>query len=381
MSMLRAGVWLLFATLVAFAAAGASAQDAQQLFAEGFELLGQNKAVQAAAKFERGLKSDPNNAMARFYLGEAYLATGEGEKARSQWGKSLESDPKSEVAVAARKRLTEASAAPAGGKTGNGGVAAGTVFRDCPQCPEMVVITPGRFVMGSPRDESSREESEGPPRMVTLAAPFAAGKFEVTFDEWDACVADAGCANVKDEGWGRGQRPAINMSYPQAVAYSEWLTRKTGKPYRLLSEAQWEYAARAGTQEATWWGQDAARACRFANVSDQARKRAYQLSTDAFECDDGDGSTAPVGAFKPNAFGLHDMLGNVWEWVEDCHNGSFQGAPTDGAVWNEGNCNRRMTRGGSWYDKPEVVRLAQRSWTLAKDRSSNLGFRVVRPLP
>lgn len=369
--------------VLATAFSPSNGQDAQALFAEGFDLLAKGDAKQAIVRFEGGLRVEPNNALARFYLGEAYRAVGSLDKARAQWRKSISLDPTGETAGQARRRLAEGGDEDQKGAIDSTGPKPGTVFRDCPTCPEMVVVPAGRFVMGSPRSEAGRDETEGPPRLVTLSAPLAVGRFEVTFAEWDACVADGACPAAKDEGWGRGQRPVINISHPQAKTYATWLAQKTGKPYRLLSEAEWEYAARAGVQGAAWWGEDSSQACRYANVSDRVRKRVFQLSAEAyaFECDDGHGPTAPAGSYQSNAFGLHDMLGNVWEWVEDCQNGSFEGAPDDGSAWAKGNCNRRMTRGGSWYDKPDVVRLAQRRWSVAKERSSAVGFRVARRLP
>ena len=366
---------------------GAWGQNAGQLFFEGFELIKGGKPQEAASKFEEGLKADPMNALARFYLGEAYLSAGQNSMAQEQFRQSLKLDPHSEVAEDARKRLSELSdnavTGGAGARTGGGTTlpAVGTVIRDCAQCPELVVIPSGRFVLGSPRNERGRGENEGPPRIVTFAAPLAVGKYEITFQEWDRCVDAGGCTQVQDEGWGRARLPVINVTWGQAVDFTRWLSKQSAHSYRLLSEAEWEYAARAGTQEATFWSAKGMAACQFANVSDLTRKRVYKLSTDAFECDDGQATTAPVGTFRANAFGLYDMLGNVWEWVADCHNDSYVGAPADGSAWTAGNCNRHMTRGGSWYDKPEVVRFAQRSWAAAKDRSSNVGFRVARSLP
>jgi formylglycine-generating enzyme required for sulfatase activity len=163
---------------------------------------------------------------------------------------------------------------------------------------------------------------EGPQHTVTIARPFAAGKYEVTLDEWDACVAGGGCARAADGGLGRGRRPVIRVSYEQAIGYTEWLSKKTGKPYRLLSEAEWEYAARAGSQAARFWGAVANRPCEFENGADAALERqkpeGWKDEWGLHACDDGQARTAPVGAFKPNAFGLHDMLGNLSEWVEDC---------------------------------------------------------------
>ena len=175
----------------------------------------------------------------------------------------------------------------------------GKVFRDCPECPEMVVVPSGSFMMGSPSGEKGRDSDEGPVHRVTFERPFAVGVYEVTFGEWDACVSGGGCGGHRpsDRGWGRGRRPVINVNWKDAQAYVRWLSRKTGEEYRLLSESEWEYVARAGTRAAYWWGDGVGR--NRANCSD---------------CGDSYRYTAPVGSFSANPFGLHDVHGNVWEW-------------------------------------------------------------------
>lgn len=363
-------------TLALLAAVGlAWSQGANQLFFESFELSKDGKANEAAAK------SDANNAVARYYLGEVYFAGGHKYKAREQLRMSLEFDAKSQVAVEARKRLAELSGnAFAADGTGSFPLA-GTLIKECPHCPEMVVVPAGRFIMGSPPSETGRGAAEGPPHIVTIAKRFAVGKFEVTFREWDACVAARACAQVEDEGWGRERRPVINVAYEQAVSYAEWLSEKTGKRYRLLSEAEWEYAARAGSDKARFWGSGPDRACQFANVYDVTGKAEHNFNWENFGCDDKYANTAPVGSFAPNAFGLHDMLGNVWEWVEDCGNDSYTGAPADGSVWSDGDCSRRVNRGGSWNMIPPSVRSANRFRFPPSARGSILGFRVARTLP
>ena len=358
--------------------------DAQKLFFDGFELLKAGKAKEAMARFEQGLTTEPNNAPARFYLGEAYLATGQKDKAKEQLRRSLELDANSPVAEDARKRLGELSGnafAASGNAAGANVPAAGTVIQDCSTCPEMVVVPAGQFVMGSPPSELGRDDDEGPPHLVTIAKPFAVGKYEVTFDEWDACVAARACARADDSGFGRGRRPVINVNYERATGYAEWLAEKTGKKYRLLSEAEWEYATRGGSDKSRFWGSSADRACGFANVNDQTSLRVNKFDWESFPCDDGYAKTAPVGTFKPNAFGLYDMMGNVWEWVEDCYNKTYEGAPTNGSAWGMGDCSLRVNRGGSWSFFPSLVRSARRNGFQPSKRNNNLGFRVARTLP
>ncbi|WP_419949448.1 SUMF1/EgtB/PvdO family nonheme iron enzyme [Candidatus Palauibacter sp.] len=244
-------------------------------------------------------------------------------------------------------------------------------FRDCERCPLMVTVPAGTFIMGSPASEEGRREVEGPRRSVTIEAPFAVGVYEVTFDEWEACRRDGGCPGDRpdDEDWGRGRRPVINVSWNEAQAYVRWLSRQTGQRYRLLSEAEWEYVARAGTETARYWGESASGQCRYANGSDSSAP-----------CPDGYEYTAPVGSFTPNAFGLYDVLGNVSEWTEDCGNDSYAGAPTNGSAWQSGDCSRRVVRGGSWGIVAGGLRSALRYGFTSDYRDRHQGFRVARTL-
>ena len=245
---------------------------------------------------------------------------------------------------------------------------AGTVFRDCPECPEMVVVPAGAFMMGSPPSEAGRDDDEGPVHRVTIAEPFAAGVHEVTFEEWDACVGGGGCGGYRpgDSHWGRGGRPVINVSWEEARAYVDWLSRRTGEDYRLLSEAEWEYAARAGTTTRYHWGDEIGR---------------NRVNCGGGNCGDRWEFTAPVGSFEANAFGLHDVHGNVWEWVDDCWNDSYAGAPSDGSAWESGDCGRRVLRGGSWFNyNPSILRAADRHRNDAGVRDYYIGFRVARTL-
>jgi len=249
----------------------------------------------------------------------------------------------------------------------------GETFSDCADCPTMVQIPAGSFVQGSPPNEPERSSNEGPQRTVNVPA-FAMGQTEVTFDQWDACVADDGCAhNPSDEGWGRGDRPVINVSWYRAQQYVTWLSNRTGENYRLPSESEWEYATRAGTTGRFNTGN--------CITTDQAN---FDGTLPAQGCPtsiDPD-QTIPVASFAPNAFGLYDTHGNVWEWVEDCRNQSYAGAPTDGSAWTSGDCDRAIIRGGSWssVDDGSDLRSANRSANRRSNRYDNnhIGFRVAR---
>lgn len=241
----------------------------------------------------------------------------------------------------------------------------GQTFRDCPDCPEMVVVPAGRVTIGSPRNENGRSREEGPQIVAAFIRPFAVGKFEVTFAHWDACVADGGCSHRPDDkGWGRGNRPVINVSWNQVTGqYLPWLSAKTGHSYRLPSEAEWEHFARAGTVTAYWWGGGAGAA-----------------SANCKGCDTrwGGDRTAPVGSFAANPFGVHDVHGNVFELTADCWNSSHEGARNDGKARTEGACNRRVIKGGSWFTSENWLRSAARMSDPVGYSNSNVGFRVVR---
>ena len=255
----------------------------------------------------------------------------------------------------------------------------GDIFRDCPNCPEMVVLPGGSFLMGSPPDALFADSNERPYHPVTISEPFAVGRYEVTFDEWDACVAEGGCDcyEPEDEDWGRGRRPVINVSWEDAQDYLYWLSQKTGKSYRLLSEAEWEYAVRAGTTTDFYWGDydysgdERARntICAYANVGESA-----------FDCD-GKEMTLPVGSFRPNPFGLYDMIGNVQEWTADCWNDTYEGAPADGRAWQQGDCSLRSTRGGSFYWKHYPAHFRSAARNMVRPWGQNyIGFRVAREM-
>ena len=246
-------------------------------------------------------------------------------------------------------------------------------FKECDTCPEMVVVPAGSFTMGSPPNETDRSSDEGPQHLVRFSRQFAVGKFAVTFGEWDACVADGGCNGYRpsDSGWGRGQRPVINVNWDDAKAYVAWLSRKTGKSYRLLSEAEREYVARAGTTTPFWWGSTIS--------TDQANydgNYAYSSgSRGEFRK-----KTVPVDSFQPNPWGLYQVHGNVWEWIEDCYKDNYAGAPTDGSASTAGDCRYRVLRGGSWFNRPRDLRSADRVGLSTVNRHIILGFRVARTL-
>jgi formylglycine-generating enzyme required for sulfatase activity len=240
-------------------------------------------------------------------------------------------------------------------------------WRDCDACPEMVDVPPGRFMMGSTADDPDAEDVERPQHEVVIAKAFALGRYEVTSDEWEACVSGGGCEGYRpsDARIGRGQRPVTNVSWEDARRYVLWLSAKTGYSYRLASEAEWEYAARAGTTTRFWWGDDAG----YGNANCKACGKEW-------------GQASPVGSFAPNTYGLYDVSGNVWEWVEDCWRayGEQGDARSDAgeAIVDKIDCSQRVLRGGSWDNTAARIRSAQRSGGAPEGRHPVVGFRVAR---
>ena len=227
----------------------------------------------------------------------------------------------------------------------------------------MIVIPAGGFEMGDIHGKGFYEE--GPLHTVHIRNPFALGRYQVTFDEYDNYAKLTGRELPKDEGWGRGRRPAINVSWNDAVEYAKWLSSQTAKRYRLPTEAEWEYAARSGGKAEMWAG-----------TSKDQELGDYAVFVKS--------QTEPVGSRKPNGLGLFDMSGNVWEWVEDCWHGNYDSAPEDGSGWleaNGGECGRRVIRGGSWDNIPEILRSSYRSGSNADDRGNGIGFRLAQDLP
>ena len=305
----------------------------------------------------------------------------------------------SPMARAAKKKL-ETLKGQAPQSTSRDEFPAGRVFRDCADCPDVVVIPGGSFEMGSPPKEDGHTSSEEPVHLVRVGR-FGMGMTEITrgqfrrFVKASGHVAAKGCSVYAAKAWkvdaarswespGYEQtddHPVACVNRDDAQAYVTWLSRTTGKDYRLPGEAEWEYAARAGTRGARYWGDGDADACRYANVSDAAAKRKGSAWT-AFSCDDGFAETAPVGSFPGNAFGLRDMLGNIGELTQDCYVDTYAAAPTDGSAVSQAGCGGYAVRGGTWRDFfPSFTRSAFRSKVASTDRSYYLGFRVARTLP
>lgn len=295
-------------------------------------------------------------------------------------------------------------------------------FKECDECPEMVVVPAGSFTMGSPESEKDRNSNEGPQHRVTFGKPFAVGKFHVTVDQFAVFVAETGydtgskCFTVEDgrlderqhRTWRNpnypqsGSDPVVCTSWNDAKAFVSWLERKTGKTYRLLTEAEWEYAARGRTEPGAypryWFGNDEKDLCRYGNVSDQTIMKSSvggvvgsnqmimkstiigDVTWAVAPCNDGYAYTSPVGSFAANGFGLYDMLGNAWQWTEDCYHENYIGAPTDNSAWISGDCRFGVVRGDSWYFNPSLLRAAARGLATHDGRASDFGFRVARTL-
>ena len=286
----------------------------------------------------------------------------EAEQQRAE-RKAKEEERQQQEAEAARRKSAEPRWAFLWGWKGTRNVTQrpGESFRDFDSGPEMVVVPAGEFWMGSKDGEGN--DYERPRHRVTISQAFAVGKYPVTFDEWDAAVAAGGASHKPgDEGWGRGRRPVIGVSWDDTKAYIKWLLDRTGQPYRLLSEAEWEYACRAGSKTAYSFGD---------NESDLGRHAWYSTNSGR--------KTHLVGEKAANGFGLHDMHGNVWEWCEDCWNGNYHNAPSDGTAWTTGNCGSRVLRGGSWCYDPQYLRSAYRNY-VPDYRFNYIGFRVARTL-
>jgi formylglycine-generating enzyme len=287
--------------------------------------------------------------------------------------------------------------------------APGTSFRDCSNgCPEMVMLKQGKFTMGAPAGEEARANLPNqfrglsvPQHLIKIQHEFAIGKFDVTRDEYAQFVAETNrpdpdsCTTNNPSGgfmdtngnWHSpgfpqtGRDPVVCVSWDDAQAYVAWLSAKTGHVYRLPTEAEWEYAARAGTTTARYFSDNPAEFCRHTNVGDLDYSEQHPGDSGVNRaCRDGYAFTSPVGSFPPNRFGLYDMLGNVLNWTEDCWNANYSGAPADGTAWQSGDCGRRVVRGGSWDADLSVVRSAYRRGLRTSKRVTSFGFRVARTL-
>lgn len=245
-------------------------------------------------------------------------------------------------------------------------------FRDCKRCPEMVVIPSGSFMMGSPPDEEARASDEGPPRRVQVRS-FAMGCTAVSFSEYDRFAKVTGRDRPSDEGWGRRAYPAINVSWDDANDYAQWLSTQTGQRYRLPSEAEWEYAARAGTTGPF----------SFVGMISSAKANYnshYSYGDSQREFSGYREQTVPVGSLPANPWGLYEVHGNVLEWVADCWHSDYADAPSNGGVWAGGNCGRRVLRGGCWLNGPGGLRSADRVHAMPTSRYPFVGFRLARDL-
>ena len=311
-----------------------------------------------------------------------------------------------QAAPPARPGAPQAPAAVAANPAANG------TLRDCPACPVMVVVPAGTFLLGTSADARERDPDRGesPPLPVTMSRAFAIGKYEVTVAEFrafatatqyapagDCRITSGGAwARLADRSWSApgfpkpqaDDEPVVCVSWDDATAYADWLTKATGKVYRLPSETEWEYAARGGTATPRYFGdrdsdEDSVLsvACDYANVYDASAVSELAFPYPSARCGDGHAFTAPVGSYKPNAFDLYDMIGNVREWLHDCYSGSYVGRPPDGRAWEwAGGCEQRGVRGGSWATRPAESRAAARGAEPQSLRQSDLGFRLVREL-
>ena len=249
-------------------------------------------------------------------------------------------------------------------------------FRDCDdRCPQMALIAPGKFLMGSETSDEDAKVNEKPKHAVEIAYAFAVGAYEVTLEEWEACVSEGGCSSIPLERHGEsdgGKRPVTHVSWHEAKAYTEWLSGRTGMDYRLPSESEWEYVARANTTTPYYSG--VAITSKQANFDGRYDWRVGSALTPNVYM----GRTLEVGLLEANAFGLHDIHGNAGEWTLDCYVSHYRGAPEDGRPRDTESCVRRVVRGGSWKDKPWDIRSARRYANVPDERSSQIGFRVVR---
>ena len=347
-----------------------------------------------AAKTRRAAAEQAAQEEAPRQADDAAYAAAERTDTAAAYGEYLEAYPAGRHADAARER----QAARREGEAFRVGRTFRDDLRSGGEGPEMVVVPVGAFRMGSPSYPSyevGRDDDEGPVHRVMIGEAFAVGVHEVTRGEYERFVEATGhtagnsCRTYEGDEWeeraGRnwrdpgyrqsGEHPVVCVSWKDAQAYVAWLRRESGAPYRLLSESEWEYVARGGTETARYWGEGEAEQCRHANGADANTEFDWKIA-----CNDGHARPAPVGSYTENGSGLYDVMGNVWEWVEDCWNENYEGAPTDGTAWTRGNCSIRMVRGGSWLNEPSFLRSAVRGGVPTGNRYYYVGFRVARSL-
>jgi|CXWL01.1.fsa_nt_gi formylglycine-generating enzyme required for sulfatase activity len=368
--------------------------QAQGLFASAFSVWQAGDYAAAEIGFQQGLEIDPSNGPANFYMGDILRRRGNAAGAADYMTRAVTFAAGSAEGLRAQAALRDLPVpdaellappvifAPPGEPI---------VFRDCADCPEMVVVPRGAYTMGSPASEPNRQTDESPQHRVSLSAPFAVGKFEVTRGQYEAFTRATGralggnCYSVNSSGrWARDansnwrnpgfsqdeDHPVVCVSWEDARAYVAWLNTQTRGSYRLLTEAEWEYAARAGSTSAYPWGADANSGCAYANGTDATAGARHSSWTWASTCNDGALNTARVGSYQPNAFGLSDMIGNIWEWTEDCHSAQASGA-----------CDFHQFRGGSWGSDPHSLRPANRARIGSTFYiNADVGFRVARTL-
>jgi formylglycine-generating enzyme required for sulfatase activity len=360
--------------------------QAQALFNSAFSLWQNEQFSAAEAGFRQGLDIDPANGVANFYLGDIMQRRNVNDEAAIYMAAAVAFAPSSAEGLRAQVALRQMpDPEPAILRPSQifAPSAAQISFNSCQGCPQMVTIPAGEFTMGSPPGRSSLAR---PRRRISIRA-FAVSKFEITFAEWDGCTASGGCAGLRpaDEGAGRGAQPVINVSWNDAQHFVAWLNQRAGRfHYRLLTEAEWEYAARAGSNSDWSWGGDLSDACQHENLSDLSE---FMLlppilrTAPDISCDDGvGGRAAPVGHYFANAFGLFDMHGNVSEWTEDCLTDNLSGLARDGSAQVSQPCLYRVQRGGNWYTNPRNTTSWSRAWERPASRSSWTGLRIAATL-
>jgi formylglycine-generating enzyme required for sulfatase activity len=353
---------------------------AEELFDRAYELHRFDDHEGALLRFTLGFSLDDEDFRAHYRMANVFKVLKRRAEARAHFRKAVRHGAGTHEGRFAEAHLARMQQAQTDSR------APGESFKDCETCPEMVVIPAGTYLMGDAAGKGGGDEK--PVHEVKIHHSFATGIFEVTFAEWDACVAGGGCDGYRpdDQKWGRERRPVINVGWKNAKSYVAWLSKKTGASYRLLSEAEWEYAARAGSGGAFSFGDELSELCQFGNGTDKSihtdTDEGAQFPNANMLCSDGFAiRTAPVGSFQANQFGLHDMHGNVSEWVEDCFHESYNGAPDDGSAWIAGvDCGLRISRGGSWFSLATHMRAASRMRTPVGWDTNVMGMRVARDL-